>query len=131
MEILEIVSREREEMIDFTQLVKKRIAAHDWKDGAILLFCLHTTCGLTINEGADPDVRLDLISFFREIAPKNHGWRHGEGNTDAHIRASLLDSSLMIPVNSGCLMLGHWQSVYLYEGDGPRTRAVTLQFLKE
>lgn len=93
------------------------------------MFCAHTTCGLTINEGADPDVKLDLVRFFREIAPREHAWRHQEGNTDAHIRSSLLGVSIVIPLNDSELALGRWQSVYLYEGDGPRKRTLWLQWL--
>lgn len=127
---LKIESRQREEIIDITSPVRAAIAAENWQDGALLVFCPHTTCGLTINEGADPDVRRDLIRFFREIAPQTHGWAHIEGNSDAHIRASLLGASLMIPLEGGEIRLGRWQSLYLYEGDGPRQRALWLQYLK-
>lgn len=126
---LKIESRQREEIIDITAPVRASIAAQNWRDGALLIFCPHTTCGLTINEGADPDVRRDLIRFFREIAPQTHGWSHIEGNSDAHIRASLLGASLMIPLEGGGIRLGRWQSLYLYEGDGPRPRTLWLQYL--
>lgn len=126
---IQIESRLREEIIDITAPVKKALASQSWQNGALLLFCPHTTCGLTINEGADPDVRRDLIRFFREIAPQTHGWAHMEGNSDAHIRASLLGASLLTPLEGGQLKLGTWQSLYLYEGDGPRLRSLWLQFL--
>ena len=126
---LEVRTTRREEMLDITGAVGELARRQGWTDGALMLFCTHTTCGLTINEGADPDVRRDLIRFFGEIAPEIHAWRHAEGNTDAHIRASLLGASLMVPIASGALCLGRWQSIYLYEGDGPRTRTVLVQLL--
>ncbi len=127
---IKLESRLREEIIDISANVRAAIAGQNWQNGALLLFCPHTTCGLTINEGADPDVRRDLIRFFREIAPQAHGWAHIEGNSDAHIRASLLGASLLAPLEGGELKLGRWQSLYLYEGDGPRMRTLWLQFLE-
>lgn len=122
----EIATQRREEMIDITATVAAAIASAGWQEGAVMLFCPHTTCGLTINEGADPAVRQDLMRFFRQIAPRDGGWAHAEGNTDAHIRASLLGASLLLPLEQGQIRLGRWQSVYLYEGDGPRRRKLWL-----
>lgn len=127
-EIIVETSR-REEMVDITRAAREVVKTSGWQDGALLLFCRHTTCGLTINEGADPAVRADLIRFFRGVAPKINGWSHAEGNTDAHIRASLLGASLLVPVEKGELTLGTWQAIYLYEGDGPRRRSIFAQFL--
>lgn len=128
---LAITSRKREEIIDITQAVAEAAQKSGFGNGALLLFCQHTTCGLTINESADPAVKRDLKTFFGAIAPKKASWEHREGNTDAHIRSSLLGVSLLIPIISGRLALGTWQAIYLYEGDGPRTRTVLCQFLKE
>lgn len=128
MRNLEIRTTKREEMIDLTAAVQEALEKDARHNGAILLFCVHTTCGLTINEGYDPDVREDLRDFFGRIAP-HEGWRHCEGNTDAHIRSSLLGASLTVPVEEGRLCLGRWQRIYLYEGDGPRSRRVLLQWL--
>lgn len=130
MQQLEVRTTRREEMLDITGAVAELVRRQGWTDGALMLFCTHTTCGLTINEGADPDVQRDLIRFFNEIAPRAHGWSHAEGNTDAHIRASLLGASLLVPLAGGSLCLGRWQSIYLYEGDGPRTRTVLAQRLR-
>lgn len=129
MEFISVASSEREEFIDITPLIEGAMAGKGWNEGAILLFCQHTTCGLTINEGADPAVRRDLLRFFREAAPVNNNWLHYEGNTDAHIKCSILGVSLAIPVQAGRLALGRWQSVYLFEADGPRNRTVLCQFL--
>lgn len=127
---LQIKSVEREELIDITRQIQEIICNQGWQNGACHIYCPHTTCGLTINEGADPDVRRDLVSFFKEIAPFNHGWRHVEGNSDAHIRSTILGVSLLIPLTGGRLCLGQWQAIYLYEGDGPRTRSLFIQLLK-
>ena len=126
---IEIRTKNREEMIDITGAVQEALTRARVGNGAALLFCVHTTCGLTINEGADPAVRLDIEVFFGRIAPREGGWRHAEGNSDAHIRASLLGPSLVIPVENGRLCLGRWQAIYLYEGDGPRPRTLLLQWL--
>lgn len=130
MKTLHIQTSTREELLDITSVVRDAVRGYGWTDGAVLLFCAHTTCGLTINEGADPDVRRDLIRFFGEIAPREHGWKHREGNTDAHIRSSLLGVSALVPLEAGELRLGTWQSLYLYEGDGPRGRTLWLQWLR-
>lgn len=129
MELFSIASHEREEIIEITGTIAAIIEKQGWQNGAALIFCPHTTCGITINEGADPDVRRDLMRFFNEIAPQGHGWAHIEGNSDAHIRSSLLGCSQLVPVESGRMRLGRWQAIYLYEGDGPRQRSVWIQFL--
>lgn len=129
MDELRIETRQREEIIPVTRSVQDVCTSRGWGDGAVLIFCPHTTCGLTINEGADVDVRRDLMKFFREIAPAQHDWAHMEGNSDAHISASLLGPSLLVPLQGGRLRLGTWQAIYLYEGDGPRHRTLWLQLL--
>ncbi len=130
MRTLKIQTRMREELVDITPLLQDAVRSYGWTDGSALVFCAHTTCGLTINEGADPDVKRDLIRFFGEIAPREHGWEHAEGNRDAHIRSSLLGVSAFVPFEKGELRLGTWQRVYLYEGDGPRLRTLWLQWLR-
>lgn len=90
MEICTVATRSREEMVDITGHVCAVIREKGWRRGVAALFCPHTTCGLTINEGADPDVRRDMTAFFSRTIPHGGGWRHGEGNSDAHIKASLM-----------------------------------------
>ena len=90
MEICTVVTRDREEMVDITERLCAVIREKGWRHGVAALFCPHTTCGLTINEGADPDVRRDMTAFFSRIIPYRGEWRHGEGNSDAHIKASLM-----------------------------------------
>ena len=131
MQILSVTTSCREEMIDITARVKKHVQNHtaNRQNGALVLYCPHTTCGLTINEGAEPDVVRDMTAFFGHLAPRSDAYRHAEGNSDAHIKASLMGSSLLVLVEDGTLRLGTWQSIYLYEGDGPRNRNIWLQWL--
>lgn len=100
METCTIATRNREEMLDITDRVRAVVREKGWKRGAVALFCPHTTCGLTINEGADPDVRRDMTAFFSRLVPLRDGWRHAEGNSDAHIKASLMGPSLFVIVRT-------------------------------
>ena len=127
--MLKVNSTEREQFIDIGRHIGAIISDEGWKNGAVHIFCRHTTCGLTINESGDPAVRRDLLNFFNGIAPRSDIWEHVEGNSDAHIRSSLLGVSLLVPVADGHLCLGRWQAIYLYEGDGPRQRMILVQFL--
>ena len=111
MEICTVVTRDREEMVDITERLCSVIREKGWRHGVAALLCPHTTCGLTINEGADPDVRRDMTAFFSRIIPHRGEWRHGEGNSDAHIKASLMGPSLFVIVEDGKPRLGTWQSV--------------------
>lgn len=133
MHTLEFATRGRCEMRDITPELRAFAARmaeeRGWRHGALALFCPHTTCGLTVNEGADPDVKRDMLAFFSRLVPEEGDYRHAEGNSDAHIKASLLNSSLLLPVGEGRIRLGVWQAVYLCEGDGPRRRALWLQWL--
>ncbi len=94
-----------------------------------LVFVPHTTCGITINENADPDVQRDILMELDKIVPLRDGYRHSEGNSAAHIKASAMGSSVIIPVVQGKLVLGIWQGVYLCEFDGPRPRNVHVSFI--
>lgn len=130
---LEFTTNARCEMRDITPelraLVGRTARERGWRQGALALFCPHTTCGLTVNEGADPDVRRDMLAFFSRLAPEQGDYRHAEGNSDAHIKATLHGPSLLLLVEDGEIRLGTWQSVYLCEGDGPRRRSLWLQWL--
>ena len=129
METCSVSTGRREEMIDATERLREVVRRKGWRRGALAVFCPHTTCGLTINEGADPDVRRDMTAFLTELVPLGRAWRHAEGNSDAHVKASLMGPSLLLIVEEGDIRLGTWQSVYLCEGDGPRTRSLWLQWL--
>ena len=121
-------TRKTMELIDITMLISGLLTANKSSDGICCLFNPHTTAGLTINEGADPDVCDDVISGLKKIGPLNHPFKHREGNSPAHIMASLMGCSLTIPVIDGRLQLGTWQKVFFCEFDGPRTRKISCNF---
>lgn len=115
-------------MIDITREVEGELLKEG--DGVCVLFVQHTTCGLTVNENADPDVQSDMLGFLRRLIPQHEPhFKHGEQNSDAHIKSSLVGSSVTVPFENGRLQLGHWQGVYLCEFDGPRTRKIALKIL--
>ncbi len=125
MKTIEVSSRLREELIDITNEVAALVAESDVHSGVCTLFCAHTTCGMTINENADPDVQHDILLFLKELIPQYYkGFRHFEHNSDAHIKSSLMGSSVAVPFEDGTLLLGRWQGIYVCEFDGPKRRKV-------
>ena len=128
MEIIKVRSREREELVEFTDEVRRRLKATGAREGICVLYVQHTTAGLTINENADPDVPRDMLHALRTLIPQ-HGmnFRHGEQNSDAHIKTTLVGTSLTIPFYDGELLLGRWQGIFLCEFDGARERQIILQ----
>ncbi len=133
MNTIKVRSHEREEMIEITDEVRKRLKQSDARDGVCILFVQHTTAGLTINENADPDVVRDILSFLRETIPQRGvgglTFRHAEGNSDAHLKASFFGSSVAVPFEDGELLLGRWQGIYLCEFDGTRERQVIITMM--
>ena len=124
---LKVRSSDREELVEFTDQVNGKLKESGVKDGIVVLFVQHTTAGLTINENADPDVPRDMLHALRTLIPQHGmGFRHGEQNSDAHIKASLTGSSVTIPFKDGKLLLGRWQGVFLCEFDGGRERQVIM-----
>ena len=120
-------SREREDLVEFTAEVSERVRESGVREGVCVLFVRHTTAGLTVNENADPDVPRDMLHCLRTLIPQHGmGFRHGEQNSDAHIKASLMGSSVTVPFENGKLQLGRWQGIYLCEFDGPRERKVVV-----
>ncbi len=126
---LSLKTSKKEEMVSITDHFRDLV--EDVDEGVLFLFVHHTTCGLTINEGADPDVRRDLLYFLDKQVPRDPNFRHAEGNSDAHIKASFMGASLQIPIAEGELLLGTWQTIYLCEFDGPRTRRVTATIWRD
>jgi secondary thiamine-phosphate synthase enzyme len=124
---LNIKTKMREELIDVTNLIERNLAI-DY--GVVHLFVPHATCGLTLNENADPNLPKDITNFLNGLVEKG-GWMHDkiDDNADAHIKASIIGSSLMIPVAKKRLQLGTWQNVFLCEFDGPRERKMLLNFI--
>ncbi len=121
-----ITSSAEMELVDITRKISSIISDHGFTTGICYLFCPHTTGALTINEGADPDVKRDIISGIQEMVPFLD-YRHMEGNSRSHILASLFGPDLSLLVNDGNLLLGTWQKVYFCEFDGPRTRKIVYR----
>jgi secondary thiamine-phosphate synthase enzyme len=122
----EIQTHRREQMVEITREIADVVAASGIAEGRVLVFCPHTTAAVTLNEAADPDVRTDILTGLSRLVPEDGGWRHVEGNSDAHIKASLMGASIDIPVFGGQLALGAWQGAYLCEFDGPRRRTLVV-----
>lgn len=130
MQTIKIQSKQREEMIEITSEVEKLLRASEQKEGVCILFTQHTTCGLTINENADPDVKSDMLGFLRKLIPQDYkDFRHFEHNSDAHIKSSLTGVSVTVPFENGKLLLGRWQGIYLCEFDGARERKVLMKIV--
>lgn len=115
--------------LDITDRVSQLVAKSGLEEGICLVYSPHTTCGITINENADPDVRHDMMQELAKLVPFDDEYLHMEGNSAAHIKASLMGSSVQIPISHGTLLLGTWQGIYVCEFDGPRNRNVTIQIL--
>jgi secondary thiamine-phosphate synthase enzyme len=113
--------------VDITSVVARAAAEQGVAEGVVTVFVPHTTCGLTINENADPDVVTDMLAALERMVPWKAGYQHGEGNSAAHLKASMMGFSLTILVADGQLQLGTWQGIYLCEFDGPRVREVWVQ----
>ena len=118
------------ELVDISTLLNRALNESKASSGICFLFNPHTTAGLTINEGADPDVRSDIIAGLKKIVPLNYPFKHMEGNSPAHIMATLTGSSLTIAIDDGRLQLGTWQKIFFCEYDGPRSRKVHWRFLE-
>ena len=117
----------RIDMKDITSSVQKEVSKAGTTDGICTIYVPHTTAGITINEGADPDVCQDIIKKLNEMVPPNAGYRHMEGNADSHIKASLIGGSVSVMVENGHLVLGTWQKIFFCEFDGPRSRRVYIK----
>ncbi len=126
MKELKIRSNMRNEMIDITHDIQRQVDEENLVEGIVVAYVPHTTAGITINEGADPSVQRDIIEQLKRVVPENGDYNHMEGNSDAHIKASLLGSSVTVLVRNKKLILGTWQHIFFYEGDGPRNRKVYL-----
>ena len=122
MKNISVRTSRRCEFIDITEKVQGVVQECGAVDGAVMVFVPHTTAGVTINENADPSVVEDLLNSLEGLIPENGSYGHSEGNSDAHCKASLMGSSVVVPVKSGKLVLGTWQGIYFCEFDGPRSR---------
>ena len=124
---IKVRSHQREELVEFTKEVQNKLTESEAREGIVVLYVQHTTAGLTVNENADPDVPRDMLHALRTLIPQHGmGFKHGEENSDAHIKASLVGPSVTIPFKDGELLLGRWQGIFLCEFDGGRERKVIM-----
>ena len=127
MYVLKVRSHQREELVEFTDQVQQQLKQSGVGEGVVVLYVQHTTAGLTVNENADPEVPRDMLHALSTLIPQHGmGFRHGEENSDAHIKASLFGSSVTVPFKDGKLSLGRWQGIFLCEFDGGRERQVIM-----
>ncbi len=126
---LTVETRSRTELVDITAAVERQVRTSGVRTGLCLVFVPHTTAGVTINESADPSVRADLIKALEVMVPEDAGYRHAEGNSPAHVKASLMGASQTVAIVDGAPALGTWQGIFLCEFDGPRRRRVQLRIL--
>jgi len=112
---ISIKTNSREEILDITNKIQEFVSKNNIKDGVIILFVPHTTAAITINEGYDEDVKIDILNHMKKLIPKSPDFRHVEGNSDAHIKSSLFGVSEIIIVNNGKLILGTWQRILFME----------------
>lgn len=126
-EVLTVHSHTREEIIDISSQIQAMVEKLNIRDGLLAVFVPHTTAALTINENADPDVKRDILNKLRSEIPQTDDYYHSEGNSDAHIKSSLLGHSLIVIVENGQLLLGTWQGILFCEFDGPRNRKVFVK----
>jgi len=129
MQRLNISTRSRAEFVDITSQVAGAIRAEGAKEGVCCVCVTHTTAGITINENADPSVPRDILGHLEKLVPRDDGYAHSEGNSDAHIKASMMGFSVMVPVSGGELQLGTWQGIFFCEFDGPRRRTVIVRMV--
>jgi len=128
MNTIQVATQTRCQLVDITDKIREVVAALGIAAGTVTVFVPHTTAGVTINENADPDVCHDLLEKLAHLVPHHESfYRHGEGNSDAHLKASLMGSSVRVIVKDGRLQLGTWQSIYFAEFDGPRRREVWIE----
>ena len=130
MDTFEVQTQQRNEFIDITDRVQHHLKRRSIRQGVCVVYCPHTTAAITVNENADPDVVHDMLLWLNRTIPKDQpGFRHNEGNSDSHLKASLVGPSVTLLVENGELVLGRWQGIYFCEFDGPRTRRVHVQSL--
>ncbi|MDA8406792.1 MAG: secondary thiamine-phosphate synthase enzyme YjbQ [Deltaproteobacteria bacterium] len=125
-----IKTASRMQFLNITAEIKRAIAESGLKEGTALVYVPHTTAGITINEAADPSVVSDINRKLSQLIPVEESYRHTEGNSDAHIKASLMGSSIQAIVSGGNLVLGEWQGIFFCEFDGPRTRKIIVKITK-
>ncbi len=127
MERFDIHTSRHEQMVDVTGELTEAVRRSGVQEGFVIAYSPHTTAGLTVNENADPNVAEDILQHLGRLVPTDAAWKHVEGNAEAHVKASLMGSSVTVPIAAGRLALGRWQGVFLCEFDGPRDRRLLVR----
>jgi secondary thiamine-phosphate synthase enzyme len=127
---INVRSRSRIEFIDITEIVQDVVKEAAIEKGVCYLYVPHTTAGITINEGADPSVQRDIQNTLSRIIPHELNYAHREGNADAHIKSTLVGTSVNVIIDEGKLLLGTWQSIFFCDFDGPRHRRIAIKFIQ-
>ncbi len=128
LQTVTVRTSKRNEMLDVTDRLVKIARSNNILEGMLVVYVPHTTAAVTINENADPDVRHDMLQKLETLIPKSEPYyQHGEGNSDSHVKTSLVGNSVMVLVEAGRLVLGRWQGVYFFEFDGPREREMMVK----
>lgn len=122
-------TRRRNELVDITPRLREIVSGSGVAEGICHVFVPHTTAAVTVNEKADPDVPRDIVETLSRLVPEGDGYRHAEGNSDAHVKSSIVGVSAFVPVSGGDLVLGTWQAVFFCEFDGPRTRRCLVRIV--
>jgi len=128
---INIKSPSREVLLDISKDIDLLVKKSGFKEGVCLIFVPHTTAGILINENADPAVKKDILKYLKELIPESYGFSHLEGNSDAHIKSSLIGHSVSVLIHEGKLLLGTWQGIMFAEFDGPRNRKIFVQIIGE
>ncbi len=129
IEDIKISTSQRVQFVDITAAVRSSIRKSGVKNGLAVVYVPHTTAGVTINESADPSVVSDIINKLNDLIPRHGSYRHAEGNSDAHIKASMMGSSASVIISEGNLLLGVWQGIFFCEFDGPRSRKIVVKII--
>ncbi len=130
MRTFSVSTSERVDLVEITSTVAQEVAKSGVGTGTVTIYVPHTTCGVTINESADPDVARDIKMHLAKLVPQDGGFKHYEGNSDSHIKTSMIGSSENILIEDGKLVLGTWQGIFLCDFDGPRTRKVYIKIVE-
>jgi len=128
--IINVKTKAKTELIDITSEIQGLVRTSGLDEGFCMLYVPHTTAAVTINESADPSVKTDILMVLNKIVPWEAGYRHLEGNSPAHIKATIVGASELISIEKGNLVLGTWQGIFFCEFDGPRTRKLHVKFIK-
>ena len=129
--VLNIKTDRRNQLIDITPEIQRLVSDSKITNGVVFIFIPHTTAAITINENADPSVKSDIANFLEKLIPQNSNFDHSEGNSDSHIKASLVGSQVSVIIADGQLVLGTWQGICFCEFDGPRSRKVLVKIIPD